>query len=40
MPAAYGSEKNFWSEQISKIAWRFLRFARSSLFSGGEDAEL
>jgi hypothetical protein len=31
MSAACGSEKDLWSEQISKIAKRFLRFARSSL---------
>jgi hypothetical protein len=31
MSAACGSEKDLWSEQISKIALRFLRFARSSL---------
>jgi hypothetical protein len=35
-----GSEKDLWSEQISKIAKRFLRFARSSLVFGGEAAEL
>jgi hypothetical protein len=35
-----GSEKDLWSEQISKIAKRFLRFARSSLAFGGEAAEL
>jgi hypothetical protein len=35
-----GSEKDLWSEQISKIALRFLRFARSSLVFGGEAAEL
>jgi hypothetical protein len=35
-----GSEKDLWSEQISKIAKRFLRFARSSSVSGGEAAEL
>jgi hypothetical protein len=40
MPAACGSEKDLWSEQISKIAKRFLRFARSSLVFGGEAAEL
>jgi hypothetical protein len=38
--AACGSEKDLWSEQISKIALRFLRFARSSLVFGGEAAEL
>jgi hypothetical protein len=31
---------DLWSEQISKIALRFLRFARSSLVFGGEAAEL
>jgi hypothetical protein len=40
MSAACGSEKDLWSEQISKIALRFLRFARSSLVFGGEAAEL
>jgi hypothetical protein len=40
MSAACGSEKDLWSEQISKIAKRFLRFARSSLVFGGEAAEL
>jgi hypothetical protein len=40
MPAACGSEKDLLSEQISKIALRFLRFARSSLVFGGEAAEL
>jgi hypothetical protein len=35
-----GSEKDLWSEQISKIALRFLRFVRSSLVFGGEAAEL
>jgi hypothetical protein len=35
-----GSEKDLWSEQISKIALRFLRFAHSSLVFGGEAAEL
>jgi hypothetical protein len=40
MPTACGSEKDLWSEQISKIAKRFLRFARSSLVFGGEAAEL
>jgi hypothetical protein len=40
MSAACGSEKGLWSEQISKIAKRFLRFARSSLVFGGEAAEL
>jgi hypothetical protein len=40
MPVACGSEKDLWSEQISKIALRFLRFARSSLVFGGEAAEL
>jgi hypothetical protein len=34
-----GSEKDLWSEQISKIALRFLRFARSSLVFDGEAAE-
>jgi hypothetical protein len=32
--------KGLWSEQISKIAKRFLRFARSSLVFDGEAAEL
>jgi hypothetical protein len=40
MSAACGSEKDLWSEQISKIAKRFLRFARSSLVFSGEAAEL
>jgi hypothetical protein len=40
MPAACGSEKDLWSEQISKITKRFLRFARSYLVFGGEAAEL
>jgi hypothetical protein len=40
MSAACGSEKDLWSEQISKIAKRFLRFARSSFVFGGEAAEL
>jgi hypothetical protein len=35
-----GGKKDLWSEQISKIAKRFLRFARSSLVFGGEAAEL
>jgi hypothetical protein len=35
-----GSEKDLWSERISKIAKRFLRFARSFLVFGGEAAEL
>jgi hypothetical protein len=40
MTAAYGGKKDLWGEQISKIAKRFLRFARSSLVFGGEAAEL
>jgi hypothetical protein len=40
MSAACGSEKDLWSEQISKIVLRFFRFARSSLLFGGEAAEL
>jgi hypothetical protein len=40
MSTACGSKKDLWSEQISKIALRFLRFARSSLVFGGEAAEL
>jgi hypothetical protein len=39
-PITIGSKKDLWSEQISKIALRFLRFARSSLVFGGEAAEL
>jgi hypothetical protein len=35
-----GSKKDLWSEQIPKIAKRFLGFARSSLVLGGEAAEL
>jgi hypothetical protein len=38
MSTACGSKKDLWSEQISKIALRFLRFARSSLVFGGEAA--
>jgi hypothetical protein len=30
MTAAYGGKKDLWGEQISKIALRFLRFARLS----------
>jgi hypothetical protein len=40
VPIVIGSKKDLWSEQISKIALRFLRFARSSLVFGGEAAEL
>jgi hypothetical protein len=40
MSTACGSKKDLWSERISKIALRFLRFARSSLVFGGEAAEL
>jgi hypothetical protein len=40
VPITIGSKKDLWSEQISKIAKRFLRFARSSLVFGGEAAEL
>jgi hypothetical protein len=40
VPITIGSKKDLWSEQISKIALQFLRFARSSLVFGGEAAEL
>jgi hypothetical protein len=40
VPITIGSKKDLWSEQISKIAKRFLRFARSSLVFGGEAVEL
>jgi hypothetical protein len=40
VPITIGSKNDLWSEQISKIALRFLRFARSSLVFGGEAAEL